>query len=94
MDSLKSRLERQKEALLEKDRLYEEIQLRLSSESETGALQKSECNTLRKQVRQHNIFAIMNASIDNMICGASRVWFSQIVCYYAMVKMIGILFSL
>ena len=50
MESLKSRLERQKEALLEKDRLYEEIQLRLSSESESGALLKSECNTLRKQV--------------------------------------------
>lgn len=50
MGDLKVRLERQKEALLEKDRSYEDMQLRLSGQEERESLSNSEITSLRKQV--------------------------------------------
>ena len=50
IEGLKSRLEKQKEALLEKDKTFQDMQLRLSSQTESHSLVQTECNSLRKQV--------------------------------------------
>lgn len=47
---MKSRLERQKEALLEKDRSYEEIIARLTRQEERERASNSEITSLRQQV--------------------------------------------
>lgn len=49
-DDLRTRLSRQKEALLEKDRSYEDIQQRVSCQEESQSLLKTECTSLRKQI--------------------------------------------
>jgi len=50
LEALRSRLGKLKQSLLEKDKMHEDIQLRLSSQSESLSLAQTECQTLRKQV--------------------------------------------
>lgn len=50
LDDSKKRLERQKEALLEKDKQFASIQMRVTEQEETNSLLKAECSGLRKQV--------------------------------------------